>query len=98
MPKYFRYYYAVAESEKRLIIGKYIAVHLMPSVRVVEDEGGLGVEDEATIPHPTGEGCDLIFIKYDPQARAVTSIECAGGGGSDVGMPPDKSLGRTLGE
>ena len=36
MPKYFRYYYAVAESEKRLIIGKYIAVHLMPSVRVLK--------------------------------------------------------------
>lgn len=96
MPEYFRYYYAVAEYEKRWIIGKYIAVHLMPSLKLVEGEGGLGVEDEAAIPHPAGEGCELVFVKYDPQARAVTSIDCAGGeAGSDVGMRPNKSLEQT---
>jgi hypothetical protein len=78
LANYFRYYYAIPQSGKRLIVGKYIATHLMPNVAKSEDDAGVVVDGENTIPRPPGTGCDLVNVVYDPSERTITSVACAG--------------------
>jgi hypothetical protein len=75
LAKYFRFYYAQADSPG-WIYGMYVAKHYFgPAERPGQEI--VVVASEADIPAPYDAGCDVVFVSYDVQNDKLGAIYCA---------------------